>query len=180
MTRRLVLAGAALGSAGLVLSAGRVWATASVRIPALGVRPARLTGHDLGVQSTAAVLLALAGIVVAVTVARPLLRRAGGGLLALGGVVALTSALAADGQVPATARADLPGATGAPVGAQMSAWPVLAVLAGALLLVAGGLAVAAAGRWSGLGRRYDAASAPRPATESDLWHALDRGEDPTG
>lgn len=62
--------------------------------------------------------------------------------------------------------------------AELSAWPVVAIVAGAIvLLLAVGIAVTAAS-WPGTARRYgdgDRAEAP-----SDPWDALSRGADPTG
>ena len=63
----------------------------------------------------------------------------------------------------------------------LTGWPVVTALGG-LVLALGGLLVTAKGRsWSALGRRYDAPAAAKAAAgETDLWAALDRGEDPTG
>lgn len=55
---------------------------------------------------------------------------------------------------------------------------VLAVGGGAILCATGVLVALRGPRWSALGARYDAPS-ERPVTDTDLWDALDRGDDPT-
>jgi uncharacterized membrane protein (TIGR02234 family) len=68
-----------------------------------------------------------------------------------------------------------------------AAWPVLAMAAGVLGVVVGGLVVVRGRGWPGMGRRYErpgtAATPSRPRTDEDraqdAWKALDRGEDPT-
>ncbi|MEV8514714.1 Trp biosynthesis-associated membrane protein [Dactylosporangium sp. NPDC051484] len=63
-------------------------------------------------------------------------------------------------------------------------WPLLCTLGG-LVVLAAGLVTARAGRsWPGMGARYERLSAAekkpdRPASQAELWDALDRGEDPT-
>ena len=68
-----------------------------------------------------------------------------------------------------------------------TAWPTVALVGWAVLLLAGALTLATAHRWRGGGRRYRtdaaaiAASAPasRPHDAIDDWDDLSRGEDPT-
>lgn len=59
--------------------------------------------------------------------------------------------------------------------------PVVAVLGGALVVVAGALAIRSARRLPRMGTRYAGGQAKRRATDpdSDLWNALSDGEDPT-
>jgi hypothetical protein len=64
------------------------------------------------------------------------------------------------------------------------AWPLLCVLGGLLVLAAGVVTVRTGRSWPGMGARYERpAAAPepshRPASQAELWEALDRGEDPT-
>jgi uncharacterized membrane protein (TIGR02234 family) len=60
----------------------------------------------------------------------------------------------------------------------LNGWPVVAILAGAVvLLLAIGIAVTAR-TWPGPGRRYGEAA--RAESPSDPWDALSRGTDPTG
>jgi LPXTG-motif cell wall-anchored protein len=60
-------------------------------------------------------------------------------------------------------------------------WPVATALGGLLVAGAGGLTLARGRRWPGLGTRYDrpAGAARAPETGTELWDALDRGDDPT-
>jgi tryptophan-associated transmembrane protein len=57
----------------------------------------------------------------------------------------------------------------------------LAVLAGALLVLAGTVLVLRGGRLPRLGARYEVPGGPDGGddTDSDLWHALSQGKDPT-
>lgn len=60
-------------------------------------------------------------------------------------------------------------------------WRFVVVFASALVVIAGGTAVAWGQRWSEMSARYDA---PGTVREKDpdvaLWDALDQGDDPTG
>jgi hypothetical protein len=70
--------------------------------------------------------------------------------------------------------------TGASIGAvhRHLAWPLVTVVCGSLVLLAGIAVLMRADRWKiGLSRRY---SAPAELARSeDAWRSLDRGEDPT-
>lgn len=69
-----------------------------------------------------------------------------------------------------------------------TAWPYLAAFGGALLLLAGLLALRYGRLWPAMSGRYERDGTPRPRRPrpvdpdrpEDLWRALDRGEDPTG
>jgi Tryptophan-associated transmembrane protein (Trp_oprn_chp) len=54
----------------------------------------------------------------------------------------------------------------------------LAVIGGAAVAVGGLLALLTAGAWPVMGARYERAASAQAGT-TDLWAALDRGEDPT-
>lgn len=71
-------------------------------------------------------------------------------------------------------------------GVTATPWPIITVIAGGAIALAGVLVLASAHRWSGAGRRYrtDAASVAhsdgsRPYDAIDSWDDLSRGEDPT-
>ncbi|MFE9958702.1 Trp biosynthesis-associated membrane protein [Micromonospora sp. NPDC005299] len=162
-----------LAGAGLAFWAvTRTW---SVEVTARGSLPpsrhAR-TGAELLPWVSALALVGLAGAG-AVLATRGRVRRLLGGLLALIGL-----GVAAGGGY---------GLTESGVSRQ---WPAL-VLAGGLVLVAGGLFTALrGGDWPAMGARYERraerpagpAGEDRPAVERgtrDAWEALDRGEDPT-
>jgi uncharacterized membrane protein (TIGR02234 family) len=181
----------ALGAGALALIAGgQAWAqvTAEREAPLPPVTDV-LTG------AAAAPLVPAAGLVllaagVALLAVRGLGRAVVGLLMAVaGGVLAWSGVRAFTGGLEAAAQEFASRST---VTTEISAaWPVLAVLAGALGAAAGLLAVLRGRTWPAMGRRYEragatapgAAGARRPETDEDraqaAWKALDRGEDPT-
>lgn len=192
------VAGAAVAG-GLALSAGgQAWATVTVdRRAPLPPVTGLLTGGDAAPLGTAAGLVLLAGAVALLAVRGAgrvlvgLLLAVAGGVLVWSGVRAL-----AGGLEDAAASLDLGGLAAQGTRVETSAvWPSLALVAGALGILAGVL-VAVRGRgWPAMGRRYERAPAasPRPASQArdaggggtdeeraaEAWKALDRGEDPT-
>ena len=74
------------------------------------------------------------------------------------------------------------------MGPKPTAWPYVSAAGGALILIAGILAVIYGAAWPSMGGRYERSGAPRtrrakavdPDRPEELWKALDRGEDPTG
>jgi uncharacterized membrane protein (TIGR02234 family) len=161
-------------------AAGRVWGSATV-VAQNGVRVhGQVTAHDVAAEIApcAGALLALA---LAALAARGWLRRVCGGLAALLGGVIVAGAIVGQHRV-STALADKLFATQiTTLHSPTTVWPWLAATAG-LLAVACGVATAVlGGRWSGLGRRYDAPGTEPAVVDDDAsrWAALDRGEDPT-
>ncbi len=70
------------------------------------------------------------------------------------------------------------------VSTHITGWYAAALVAGALAIVAGVLAVRWARGWPEMGSRYDAPAAPaggsdEPRSNLDIWKALDEGRDPT-
>ena len=70
-----------------------------------------------------------------------------------------------------------------------TAWPYVAAVGGALILLAGLLALRYGRQWPAMSGRYERSGTPKPRRTpapldpdrpEDLWKALDRGEDPTG
>jgi uncharacterized membrane protein (TIGR02234 family) len=70
-----------------------------------------------------------------------------------------------------------------------TAWPYVAAVGGALILLAGLLALRYGRQWPAMSGRYERGGAPAPRRKpapadpdrpEDIWKALDRGEDPTG
>ena len=192
LTAAVVLAAA--GGALALSSAGQTWARLTV-VRQLPLPPvdADLTG-GLGaplVTATGLVLLAAAVALFAVRgagrVVVGLLMAAAGGVLGWSGLRPLIGRLPVDaGSV--TSAGDSPGAR--VTTAVSAAWPVLALVAGVLGVLAGLLVVLCSRRWPAMGRRYErpgpggAPTGPaRPMTDDDraaaAWRALDRGEDPT-
>lgn len=176
MTRglRLALLGCVLSGVLILMANGRPWARV-----AYPDRPRTVSGSALAGSLAVWGLVALAGVV-AVAATRRLGRiPVGGALLASGVTVAALSVRAIRevhvrvledaviGRLPAT-----------PTAVELTTWPYVAVAAGVGLALTGLLVALRGPRWAGLSARYDA-PADRPATDADLWSALDRGEDPT-
>jgi uncharacterized membrane protein (TIGR02234 family) len=72
------------------------------------------------------------------------------------------------------------------VTSSLTPWYFVCGGAAALTLGAFAVAVRTCARWPAMGSRYDAPAARRPgaataapATDQDMWHALDDGRDPT-
>jgi uncharacterized membrane protein (TIGR02234 family) len=173
----------AVVAGGLALTAGgQSWAQVTVeRAAPLPPVESTLSGSDAAPLVPAAGLVLLAAAVALLAV-RGAARAAVGLLVTVAGGVLVWSGL----------RVLLAGVNAADVQhAQVdvtAAWPVLAVVAGALGIAAGGLAVLRGRSWPGMGRRYErpgaeTRAAPAVRTDEDraqdAWKALDRGEDPT-
>lgn len=194
----LLVAGGAL----VLVAAGQIWWSASwqaVDFPA--VRLAR-TGREVAPGAWACGILALAGVVGVLATRRPG-RLVTGAVVALAGLSTVIVSVAGwwmrDAQVAAAVAAAVGGSSLPAQTDQVggSPWPALSVVGG-LMVAAGGTLVCVRGHgWPAMGARYDApravpatasaastAATTRPAEppareRTDLWNALDRGEDPT-
>jgi len=174
-----VLAG--LLGAGLTAVAGsRDWATTQGDAAGIKVE-ASVTGAESQPLVAAAALVALAAWGV-VLVMRGRLRR----LVAVVGLVASVGALLSvvlgysAAQDDAVAAAVARGASGDSFETTLSAWYFLSALGALVATVAFAVAVARAPRWPTMGSKYDAPAArPAPASDEDMWRALDEGRDPT-
>lgn len=159
-----------------------------------GGRPLPLTAKGSDVTGVPA-SLAIVGLAALVAVFA--VRRAGrfmvAGLLALSGAGTVAAALlgASDSTALDEQAARASGDTSATVQALThTAWPYVAAVGGALLLLAGLLALRYGRLWPGMSGRYERNGTPRPRRKpeaagdpdrpEELWKALDRGEDPTG
>ena len=194
-----VLACAAAGGLALT-SSSSPWADVTItRQPPLPPTVEALTGGQAAPLLGACGLLLLAAALAVIAVRGAgrvvvgLLVALAGGVLAWSGLHGLTGRLGVD-------LADVTG-TVALDGAQVTTdaavtWPLLALLAGLLGVLAGALVVVRGRHWPGMSRRYErtpvaaggAPAAPparraRPETPEDrhqsAWKALDRGDDPT-
>ncbi|MEV0560265.1 Trp biosynthesis-associated membrane protein [Dactylosporangium sp. NPDC050588] len=60
-------------------------------------------------------------------------------------------------------------------------WPIVTIVAALVVVVAGGVAIRSSDTWPEMGARYDRPTArtAAKAPQTELWDALDRGEDPT-
>jgi uncharacterized membrane protein (TIGR02234 family) len=167
-----------LGAGLVVLATGRDWVTLTVAAPG-GSIPVHADGRLAAPGAVALALVAVAGIVVAVTAGR-VVRTVVAGLLLLAGlaVAALTVPVwraPADAARPAVARVTgtiggtgTAGRDGASA-ARPTPWPLVSA-AGGLLIAAGGLAgVIRGGGWPGPSRRFE-----RPAG------SIPGGPEPTG
>lgn len=193
-TGRLSLAVAllsgALGAAVALLATRQQWSEGTATV-AGGAFPLTAQGSDVTGVPAALAVVGLAALVAVFAV-----RRAGrlvvAALLALSGAGTIAAALlgASDSAALDEKAAEASGDTSATVEAlSHTAWPYVAAVGGALLLVAGLLALRYGRLWPGMSGRYERGGAVRPRRRpapvdpdrpEDLWKALDRGEDPTG
>jgi LPXTG-motif cell wall-anchored protein len=58
-------------------------------------------------------------------------------------------------------------------------WPVLTLAAAAVVVAAGALTIRYSDTWPEMGARYERPNSGVKAPQTQLWDALDRGEDPT-
>ncbi|GGW67881.1 membrane protein [Streptomyces lucensis JCM 4490] len=179
----------ALGAAVTLLATRQRWAQGTATVAGGGF-PLTAKGSDVTGVPAALAIVGLAALVAVFAV-----RRAGrllvAGLLALSGVGVVAAALvaASDGSVLDEKAAQASGDTSATVGALThTGWPYVAVAGGALILLAGLLALRYGSLWPAMSGRYErGADRPRrrsrpvdPERPEEMWKALDRGEDPTG
>jgi Tryptophan-associated transmembrane protein (Trp_oprn_chp) len=178
-----VLGLAALAGLAILFTASRSWLVVTVaRRPPFGPLRVDLSGHAQYPALPGLAVVALLGVVL-VLVTGGVVRRLLGALLAVAG--GWSCGYAASGlATPGAARlagllGDRLALSSGPSHVQRHPeWPVLALLAGVLLVLCGLVVVVRAGRWKlGLSARY---AAPAAVAESgDPWRRLDRGEDPT-
>ena len=190
-SRRSLAATLFLGAAGatvVLLAAGRVWAQGTTSVGGGSV------SLDAGGSDATGVPTALAIVGLAALVALFAVRRAGrvlvAVLLSLSGAGAATAALlgASGSGVLDEKAARTTGDAGATVEAlSYTVWPYVTAAGGALILLAGLLALRYGRAWPSMSGRYERDGTPRarkerpvdPDRPEDLWKALDRGEDPT-
>ncbi|OQR65145.1 hypothetical protein B6E66_05040 [Streptomyces maremycinicus] len=186
----LALLFGALGSALTLLSTRQRWSEGTATV-AGGAFPLTAKGSDVTGVPAALAIAALAALV-AVFAVRRAGRFAVSALLALSGAGILAAALvgASDGSALDEQAARASGDTSATVASfSHTAWPYAAAAGGALILLAGLLALRYGRLWPAMSGRYERDGTPRPRRAAkpldpdrpeDMWKALDRGEDPTG
>ncbi|MET8243527.1 TIGR02234 family membrane protein [Streptomyces sp. NPDC005202] len=177
-----------LGAAVALLATRQRWAEGTATV-AGGAFPLTAKGGEVTGVPAALAVVGLAALVAVFAV-----RRAGrvlvAALLALSGAGTVAAALlgATDSSALDEKAAQASGDTAATAAALThTGWPYVAAVGGALLLLAGLLALRHGRQWPAMSGRYDRAGAPRsraarpvdPDRPEDLWKALDRGEDPT-
>ena len=176
---------ALLGSGVLLSSGGRIWVRGTVDDAVLGASRISGTGSEV---ASGVVALALVGAAAALASATsgPVVRRVTLVVLALAGAaegfVAARVGLAPESSLGAIA-AKAAGRTGSiETHATATAWSWLCVVASVLLVVAAVAGWVGAGRWRGLGARYEAPSTSSGARGQRVatdWDRLDAGDDPT-
>ena len=177
---RTVLAG--LGGAALAaVSASRDWARAAGESAGVKVH-ASVPGSEAAplVLALALVTLASWGVVLVLRGRARQVVAAVGLLAAVGALVAMVDAFDA-AQDAAVAAVTARGGTGDTFTASLTGWYWASGVGALLTALALAVAVRRARTWPALGSRYDApgARAAAPASEQDLWRALDEGHDPT-
>ncbi|MFI1288154.1 TIGR02234 family membrane protein [Streptomyces sp. NPDC020792] len=179
----------ALGAAVALLATRQRWVEGTATV-AGGAFPLTAKGSEVTGVPAALAIVGLAALVAVFAV-----RRSGrvlvAVLLALSGAGTVAAALlgATDGGALDEKAAQVSGDTAATAAAlSHTGWPYVAAVGGALLLLAGLLALRYGRLWPAMSGRYERSGAPRtratrpvdPDRPEDLWKALDRGEDPTG
>ncbi|MEH0543733.1 TIGR02234 family membrane protein [Streptomyces sp. B21-105] len=186
----LALLCGALGAAVALLSTRQRWSEGTATV-AGGAFPLTARGSDVTGVPAALAIVGLAALV-AVFAVRRTGRLAVSALLALSGAGIMATALigASDGSALDEQAAKASGDTSATVASfAHTAWPYAAAAGGALILLAGLLALRYGRRWPAMSGRYERDGTPRPRRAArpadpdrpeEMWKALDRGEDPTG
>ncbi|MGW1723759.1 TIGR02234 family membrane protein [Streptomyces sp. NPDC002306] len=186
----VALLSGALGAAVALLATRQRWSQGTATV-AGGEFPLTVRGSDITGVPAALAIVGLAALV-AVFAVRKGGRLLVSGLLALSGAGIVAAALlgASDGSALDEKAAEASGDTSAAVDAfTHTAWPYVAAAGGALILLAGLLALRYGPLWPVMSGRYERDGTPRPRRAApavdpdrpeDLWKALDRGEDPTG
>lgn len=179
----------ALGAAVALLATRQRWAEGTATV-AGGAFPLTVKGSDVTGVPAALAIVGLAALV-AVFAVRRSGRRLVAALLALSGAGIAAAALvsASDSSALDEKAAQASGDTSATVGALThTGWPYVTAVGGALILLAGLLALRYGSLWPAMSGRYERGTErPRrtarpadPERPEEMWKALDRGEDPTG
>lgn len=194
--RGLLLAATALLAALVFLAWSQPWFDLALAVASGEPTPLEVRG-DVAASALAPLALAVLAIIAALALAGRGFRMVFGVLEALLGVcIILVTVVSLGDPARASAHAvtEITGVSGGDSIAELienvtvSAWPTLAIVAGALIIVVGLLVTITAPRWPVSGRRFTrtrAASAdgsPEPVDSSDPiaeWDALSDGDDPT-
>jgi uncharacterized membrane protein (TIGR02234 family) len=179
----------ALGAAVALLSTRQRWSEATASV-AGGDFPLTARGSDVTGVPAALAIVGLAALV-AVFAVRGAGRVLVASLLALSGAGTVVAALlgASDSSALDEKAAEVSGDISATVDVlSHTAWPYVAAAGGALILLAGLIALRYGRLWPAMSGRYERDGKPRtprtkrvdPDRPDDVWKALDRGEDPTG
>lgn len=179
----LLLAGVALAGAAFLAWTQPWFSIVIDEGPVLTVAGDVAAGAVSALALTTLVLIAalsIAGVVFRVILG--VLEAALGVLIVLSGALALADPIGASAdQITAATGVSGDSSLAALVASvSVTAWPVVATVAGALLAVVGVAVVATAARWPGSGRKYSAVRLESTdGSTIDDWDALSRGDDPT-
>jgi uncharacterized membrane protein (TIGR02234 family) len=186
----VALLSGALGAAVALLATRQQWSEGTATV-AGGDFPLTAKGSDVTGVPAALAIVGLAALV-AVFAVRKAGRFAVAGLLALSGAGIIAAAMIGANDASALdeqAAAASGDAAATVAGLSHTAWPYVAAAGGALILLAGLLALRYGRLWPAMSGRYERDGAPRasrrpkaadPDRPEEMWKALDRGEDPTG
>jgi uncharacterized membrane protein (TIGR02234 family) len=166
---------------GLVTAAGaRPWASATVRLHGFPASEVSVGGSDVAPLVSPLGVVVLAGVVV-VLATRRTGRRVAGVLVAVAALLAAVQTLLAGPSLATALQARLLGGASGSVVAATTPWRWLCLTGAVLGCGFGVLALWRGPAWASMGSRYDAPAARRESTDeqTDLWRALDRGDDPT-
>lgn len=172
------------GGALLLVSALPAWATAPAMVTMDATAMAEVNGSDgVPVVPSAALVVLAAGLAIGLAgrIARVLASLA---VALCGGLAAVSTFVFLRDPEPALRAADseassfveLTGPTG------VTPWPVVALVIGILLTIAGVLLPLVMGAWPRVGQRYERHTQPAPSgprRQIADWDALSRGEDPS-
>ena len=173
-----VLAGCAAAGALVLIAAGRVWRGADL-VAATGARVSvHVTGHaaEPALPALGIALIVMAGAVVA---ARGWLRRAVGVITVVVGGAVVALAVASRNDTVRELQHQAFAVSHASVGASLSGWAIVTIVAGLIAVAAGAVTVVVGRNWPAMGSRYEAPAVRRTDNLAGDWDALDRGEDPT-
>lgn len=177
----VVLAIGVVGAGVLLLAAGRTWAWA---MPGQAVPPVPLPNHPVdGTAIAPAVaplgLASLAGIVGVLATGGWARRLIGAVVACCGAAAGISAGFSVNRSVVLFWMLSGGGSVGGADGIRFTAWPWIACAGGALVAAFGVLTLVRAPHWPGMGRRYDAPRRAASDPDTDMWRALDRGDDPT-
>ncbi len=182
----VVLATLAVGGLAF-FAAGRTWARAEVKAEGLAAAKIAVSGSDAQpLVSALAIVIVTAAL--AILAAGPRLRRVVGALTMLVAVAGAISVPRAGGSAlddaVRSAAEKSPAYTGPSSLGDIShaPWDLLTIAAFVLAFALGLVTLRLAAAWPSMSSRYDAPSAreARPVSDdTDMWKALDQGDDPT-
>lgn len=178
------LLGALLG----LWSATRTWITVDVESSSVQIPQIVIDGATAAASVTAVSVVVLAGSL-ALLIAGKISRYIIAAICLLAGATVIAAgigALADPQAVAATAVSEATGLTQNAGEYALTAWPAVAVFAGALMVLQAALVFIFSSRWPAKASKYDrqartAAAAPKDASSQNIasWEQLSAGEDPT-